>query len=135
MLLGTFTTLRCGELAGSRRDCLNLEAEMVRSSVGGVLIDGAPEVTGGPAGGHDPARDHRGPQGTCRPSPEMTGWVFVGPKGSRLRRSAFRRTWNKARAAIGEPDLHFHDLRHVGNTLAAANGASLKEATPRPGPR
>ncbi len=29
--------------------------------------------------------------------------------------------------AVGLPDLHFHDLRHVGNTLAAANGASLKE--------
>jgi integrase len=26
----------------------------------------------------------------------------------------------------GLPDLHFHDLRHVGDTLAAAPGASLK---------
>ncbi|GLX09833.1 hypothetical protein Misp03_67590 [Microbispora sp. NBRC 16548] len=23
------------------------------------------------------------------------GWVFIGPKGARLRRSSFRRTWNK----------------------------------------
>jgi integrase len=25
------------------------------------------------------------------------------------------------------PGLHFHDLRHVGGTLAAATGASVKE--------
>jgi integrase len=29
-------------------------------------------------------------------------------------------------AGIGV-DLHFHDLRHTGNTLAAASGASLRE--------
>ncbi|MFC0550653.1 tyrosine-type recombinase/integrase [Planotetraspora thailandica] len=52
------------------------------------------------------------------------GWVFVGPKGARLRRSSFRRIWNKARTAVGLPDVRFHDLRHVGNTLAAANGAN-----------
>ncbi|GAA4227663.1 integrase [Streptosporangium album] len=31
------------------------------------------------------------------------------------------------------PNLHFHDLRHVGNTLAAANGASPKELMTRMG--
>ncbi len=31
------------------------------------------------------------------------------------------------------PDLHFHDLRHVGNTLAASTGASLKELMARMG--
>lgn len=30
-------------------------------------------------------------------------------------------------------DLHFHDLRHVGNTLAATTGASLKELMSRMG--
>jgi len=30
-------------------------------------------------------------------------------------------------------DLHFHDLRHTGNTLAAATGASLKELMARMG--
>jgi integrase len=28
---------------------------------------------------------------------------------------------------VGLPDLHFHDLRHIGNTMAAAQGVSLKE--------
>ncbi|GAA4557989.1 hypothetical protein GCM10023193_11350 [Planotetraspora kaengkrachanensis] len=41
----------------------------------------------------------------------------------------FHRIWNKARTAIGLPDAHFHDLRHMRNTLAAAHDASLKELT------
>ncbi len=50
------------------------------------------------------------------------GLVFVGPLGGRLRRSNFRRFWYKAREAVGLPELHFHDLRHTGNTMAAAQG-------------
>ena len=59
--------------------------------------------------------------------------VFVGPQGGRLRRANFRRIWNKARAAVGLPELHFHDLRHTGGTLAAATGASLRELMERLG--
>jgi hypothetical protein len=29
------------------------------------------------------------------------------------------------------PDPHFHDLRHAGNTMAAAQGASLRELMER----
>jgi integrase len=65
--------------------------------------------------------------------PGSDGLVFVGPKGGRLRRSGFRRIWNKVRDDVGLPDLHFHDLRHVGNTLAATTGASLKELMARMG--
>jgi EmrB/QacA subfamily drug resistance transporter len=61
------------------------------------------------------------------------GLVFIGPKGGRLRRSTFRRTWTKVRALIGLPDLHFHDLRHTGNTMAAGQGASLRELMERMG--
>ena len=50
-----------------------------------------------------------------------------------LRRSNFRPIWNTARAKAGAPELHFHDLRHVGGTLAAATGASLKELMARLG--
>jgi hypothetical protein len=31
------------------------------------------------------------------------------------------------------PELHFHDLRHTGNTMAAAQGASLRELMERMG--
>jgi len=59
------------------------------------------------------------------------GLVFIGLRRGRLRRSTFRRTWTKAREAIGLPDLHFHDLRHTGNTMAAGQGASLRELMER----
>jgi integrase len=61
------------------------------------------------------------------------GLVFVGPKGGRLRRLNFRKFWNRARGAVGLPELHFHDLRHTGNTMAAAQGASLRELMERMG--
>ncbi|MEU4540879.1 tyrosine-type recombinase/integrase [Streptosporangium sp. NPDC023825] len=61
------------------------------------------------------------------------GHVFIGPKGGLPRRSGFRRIWNKVLKDVGLPALRFHDLRHVGNTLAAADGASLKELMSRMG--
>jgi integrase len=65
--------------------------------------------------------------------PGDSGLVFVGPEGARLRRSNFHRIWVKACATAGAPDLHFHDLRPTGGTLAAAPGASLKELMARLG--
>jgi integrase len=65
--------------------------------------------------------------------PGDDGLVFIGPKGGRLRRSTFQRTWTKARTDVGLPDLHFHDLRHTGNTMAAGQGASLRELMERMG--
>jgi integrase len=59
--------------------------------------------------------------------------VFVGPKGGRLRRQNFAKFWDRARTEVGMPELHFHDLRHTGNTMAAAQGASLRELMERMG--
>jgi len=39
----------------------------------------------------------------------------------------------KARDDPGLADLHLHDLRHTGNTMAAATGASLRELMERMG--
>jgi len=41
--------------------------------------------------------------------------------------------WPHAVRAIGAEGLHFRDLRHTGNDLAAAGGASLKELMARMG--
>jgi integrase len=61
--------------------------------------------------------------------------VFVGPKGAQPARSNFHTIWNKARQQAGVPDLHLHDLRHTGNTLAAETGATLRELMERMGHR
>src|SRR6266516_3172907 len=68
-------------------------------------------------------------------SPDNTALVFTGQRGGVLRRSNFRKAsgWSDADAAIGLPGLHFHDLRHTGNTLAAQAGVSLAALKARMG--
>ncbi|MFK0024960.1 tyrosine-type recombinase/integrase [Streptomyces sp. NPDC090798] len=62
------------------------------------------------------------------------GHVCVGPQGGQLRRSNFRDDWVKARKDAGvTAELHFHDLRHTGNTLASTAGASTRELMTRMG--
>ncbi len=59
---------------------------------------------------------------------DPTALIFAGPLGGVLRRGNFRRDsgWHAAVGELGVPALHFHDLRHTGNTLAAP-GASLAD--------
>ena len=44
-----------------------------------------------------------------------------------------RRVWRPALAKAGLSAMHFHDLRHTGNTLTAMTGASLRELMDRMG--
>jgi integrase len=52
-----------------------------------------------------------------------------------LRRGNFRRDtgWAAAVTGAGAPGLHFHDLRHTGNTLAAQSGTSVADLKARMG--
>lgn len=61
--------------------------------------------------------------------------VFTGPTGAPLRRGNFNKLakWQEAVTRIGAPSLHFHDLRHTGNTLAAVTKASTKDLMARMG--
>jgi hypothetical protein len=59
--------------------------------------------------------------------------IFTGPKNAQLRRSNFSKAWRDATKAANLTDFHFHDLRHAGNTLAGAAGASLRELMERMG--
>ncbi|MBB2909348.1 integrase [Streptosporangium becharense] len=141
VLLGTFASLRWGELVGLRRTHLDLDRGLLR--VSGALV----EIGGGKVM-EDTPKSRAGRRVVSIPPeiiPELrvhldmfaeteeNGRVFTGPNGGPLKHSGFRRTWNKARWGVGLPDLHFHDLRHIGNTLAASTGASLKELMSRMG--
>src|SRR5262249_20547035 len=55
--------------------------------------------------------------------------------GAPIRRGNFNKLvkWTDAVAAIGRPGLHFHDLRHTGNTLAAASKVSTRDLMARMG--
>jgi integrase len=59
--------------------------------------------------------------------------LFRGLQGGPLRHAVLHRAWTKARAGLGLEHLHFHDLRHTGNTLAASTGASTRELMVRMG--
>ncbi len=53
--------------------------------------------------------------------------------GGVLSRDVFSWRWRQARDRAGVPGLHFHDLRHLGLTLAAVAGATTRELMKRAG--
>ncbi len=60
--------------------------------------------------------------------------VFTEPStGSFAGEKRFRTAWEAARAEIGQPELHFHDLRHAAGVMAAQTGATLRELMDRLG--
>ncbi|MEV0602872.1 tyrosine-type recombinase/integrase [Streptomyces sp. NPDC050315] len=141
VLLAAFTGLRFGELASLRRRDIDTEngVLMVRRSQAemqnGALFDKAPKSDAGirpvafPTELLPDVREHL----EYFAGAGRDGHVFVGPQGGQLRRSNFRDDWIKARTKAGiTANVHFHDLRHTGNTLAAS-GASLRELMTRMG--
>jgi integrase len=140
VLLAAFAHLRWGELAALRRHCLNLDARTVQvqasqAEVGSELILGPPKSKAGERTVTFPAvivptlQHHL----DTFAQPGRLGLVFVGEKGAPLRRCNFSDKWATALEAAGLPDVHFHDLRHSGNTWAASTGASLSELMRRMG--
>jgi integrase len=142
VLLAMFSSLRWGELAGLRRCDIDLEARTVRvvrqlTEISGRGIEfGPPKSRAGSRTVPIPAliipviRWHL----SCFAQDGDEGLVFTSPKGLPLRHSLFRqRVWVPALAAAGLTGVHFHDLRHTGNTLAANAGANLRELMDRMG--
>jgi integrase len=71
---------------------------------------------------------------TCFTAPGDDALVFTSPAGGPLRHNNFRRRfWLPALSQAGLAGIHFHDLRHTGNNLTAAAGASLRELMDRMG--
>ncbi len=63
-------------------------------------------------------------------------WIFSGAAGQPLRRSNFNKLvrWSEVVQQLGLSGLHFHDLRHTGNHLAAQTpGATLRDLMVRMG--
>lgn len=59
--------------------------------------------------------------------------VFVGRDGAPMRGDAVRQAFVRARVRTGMDGFRFHDLRHTGQTLAAATGATLPDLMKRLG--
>jgi integrase len=143
VLLATFASLRWGEVTALRRCDIDLDAGAVRVRAAyaerstGELILGPPKsnasrrTVGIPRVIVPDLRHHLAMFAMADPG----ALAFPGAKGGPLRRGNFNRSaaWPQAVAAIGAPGLHFHDLRHTGNTFAAASGAGLRDLMARMG--
>jgi integrase len=142
ILLGAFCCLRIGELAALRRDALDLDKPTVSVVATAGHVNGYGWVVG-------PVKSAAGRRVVTIPAailPDVRahldtyaeegpdGRVFRGPRGGGLRSSTFMaRDFTPACQRLGLSGLHFHDLRHTGNTLAAATGASLADLMARIG--
>jgi integrase len=141
VLLATFTGLRLGELRALRRRNLDLlhrtvtVVEQYQELADGSLVLGPPKTHAGrrtvaiPPAIVPDLEEH-----LAALSPAgRDGLVFCSSTGGPLRRATFYKAWREAVGAVGLDGLHFHDLRHTGNTVAAATGASTKELMARMG--
>ena len=59
--------------------------------------------------------------------------VFTGDKGAPITTQHWSKKFREAADRAGATELHFHDLRHLAGTLAAATGASTRELMARLG--
>ncbi|MEU1386096.1 MULTISPECIES: site-specific integrase [unclassified Nonomuraea] len=143
VLLATFASLRWGEVSALRRMDVDLDARTVRVRVAfverssGGLVLGPPKSKAGrrtvgiPQNIVPILREHMDTYVKDAPGSLM----FPGAKGGPIRRSGFnsRTRWVDVVSDMGLPGLHFHDLRHTGNMLAAESGAGLKDLMARMG--
>ena len=142
VLLAAFGSLRWGEAIALERADVDLAAGTVRvdrqlTEVNGVgLVAGEPKSDAGRRVVHLPdviipaLRQHLAEFSNAGSS----GLVFSSSTGLPLRHSQFRnRVWLPALTQAGLKGVHFHDLRHAGNNLAATTGATLRELMARMG--
>jgi integrase len=145
VLLATFASLRWGEATALKRSDIDLDAGLVRVraafsdrrapgskiTLGPLKSRAGRRTVGIPAAIVPALREHL----AVFVAPEGSALVFAGGTDAPLRRSNFNRMsgWKHAAEAIGAPDVHFHDLRHTGNTFAAVSGVGIKDLMARMG--
>jgi integrase len=143
VIVATFASLRYGEVTALERRDIDLERGTVRVRQAFTEVRGKGMVLG-------PPKSRAGIRTVSIPSailpeleehmtkytaPNRDALVFTGPKGAAIRRSNFNPLvdWRKAVATAGAEGMHFHDLRHTGNTLAAPSANTTKDLMARMG--
>lgn len=141
VLLAAWCQLRRGEILGLRRRdidelhaTIHIEQSRTFTRNGQSLVK-TPKTAAGrralsvPANVMKPLREHLESYVDAVPD----SLLFVSESGIPLTAASLQRAWTKARLAANRPDLHLHDLRHTGLTLAAATGATTAELMHRAG--
>lgn len=142
VLLAGWAGLRFGELAELRRSDVDLVRGVVHVRRAVVRVDGRdlvgpPKSAAGVRAIHLPPHllpavaEHLAEHVDERPD----ALVFPRHPGSDLHliHTEVGKTFRRARAAAGRPDLRLHDLRHSAATMAAQAGATLAELMGRLG--
>lgn len=143
VLITTFACLRWGEVAALERQDIDTDAGTVRVRQSYTEVRGKGMVLGPPksrAGRRKvsipPAilsaiREHL----ANHVGEDPTSLVFTTPAGRPIWRGNLNKLldWSTAVEKLNKPGLHFHDLRHTGNTLAAQTGASTRDLMARMG--
>ena len=137
ILLTTFCCLRWGEVTALQRCDVDVTAGVVRVRQAFTEIRGEGKVLG-------PPKSRAGSRVVAIPAAilplvaehldvsvkdDPTAFVFTTDTGKTIRRGNFDKLvgWKESVAAVGATGLHFHDLRHTGNTFAARTGSSLRD--------
>jgi integrase len=141
VLLATWCQLRRGEILGLRRRDVDVLHSVIRIEQSrtftrdGSSLTKSPKTAAGrrslsvPASVAGAIADHL----ECYTMIDADALLFTTADGAPLPIGTLQRAWNKVRLSIGRSDLHLHDLRHTGLTLAAATGATTAELMHRAG--
>lgn len=140
VILAAWCGLRWGETSELRRkdvsaDCATLRVRRAVTYRQGKFIVGEPKTSAGirdvaiPPHIRPTVKAHL--KNHVARDPESL--LFPMDDGKHMHGDNYRTPWEKARAAIGKPNLRVHDLRHVGAVLAAQSGATTAELMHRLG--
>lgn len=138
VILAAWCGLRFGELAALRRS--DIDGDVVNVRRAAVRVDG--ETLLGSTKSYAGRRKVTIPPHVMPVVTDHLRWLVTGREGLMFptpgglvmsQGNALNRWWHPARAAAGREDLRFHDLRHLGGTLAAQAGATLPELMQRLG--
>ena len=141
VLLACFAGLRIGELQALRRRHVDLDRGAIRIAEQTLVLKDGTHLTGPPKTDAS-LRVIALPESVVDELRKRLVAVPDDPEAlvlGRARNRPFRRAtvytaWHAATKKLGmPPGFRIHDLRHTGNTLAAATGASTKELMARMG--
>ena len=141
VLLATWCQLRRGEILGLRRSDVDLLQGTLRIDQSRTISRSGSSIVKSPKTAAArrsltvpshviPAMERHLERFT---EPQKNAYVFTTTTGSPLPVGVLQRAWSKSRSSVDRSDLHLHDLRHTGLTLAAATGATTAELMRRAG--